>query len=62
MASPLTAEHKRAIDKALADIKEAKDQIARAKLAKIDVSDQEAQVSQLEEQLRAIKAAYFPQG
>lgn len=60
MASPLTTEHKAIIDKALADLKEAREQVTRAKLAKIDVAEQEAQIEAMETQLKAIKAAYFP--
>lgn len=62
MASPLSASDKAAIDKSLEQLKEAKAEIARAKLAGIDVSDQESQANELTKQLEQIKAAYFPRG
>lgn len=62
MAVPLTDEHRREIDLRLAELKTAKEEIARAKRAGIDVSDFEAQANALEAQLRAIKGAYWPTG
>jgi hypothetical protein len=60
MVAPFTKEDKAVIDKTLHDIEDIKKDIARAKLAKIDVSEQEAKIIAAEEKLRAIKQAYFP--
>jgi len=60
MAAPFTKEDKTVIDKTLHDLEDIKKDIARAKLAKIDVSEQEAMLIAAEEKLRAIKQAYFP--
>ena len=62
MAGPLTDEHRAEIDRQLAALKQARDEISRAKRAGIDVSDFEAQAATLDAQLRAIKGAYFPTG
>ena len=62
MAGPLTDEHRREIDARLADLKQAKEEIARAQRAGIDVSDFAETAQRLETQLRAIKGAYFPTG
>jgi len=58
----LTDEHRAEIDRQLAALKQARDEISRAKRAGIDVSDFEAQAATLDAQLRAIKGAYFPTG
>ncbi len=60
MAAPLTEEHKRQIDAALAQLKEAREMIARAKLAGIDVAEQEAEAAKLDDQLRKLRQAFFP--
>lgn len=62
MVGPLTLEDKRAIDKALELIANTEKEIFRAKLAKLDVAAQEAQLSQYKEKLLAIRQAYFPAG
>ena len=62
MANPLTDADKRQIDDSLAQLKEAEAQIKRAKLAGIDVTAQEAQVSEMKLQLEKIRSAYFPRG
>lgn len=62
MVAPLTDEHKREIDSALAKIKIAEDQIKRAKLAGIDVSDSETRLGETKAKLQAIKTAFFPTG
>ncbi len=60
MAQVLTAEDRKTIEKSLEDLKTAKAEIARAKLAGIDVSDFTEQVEALTTQLEKLKAAYFP--
>ena len=62
MAGPLTAEDRKLIDEQLAQLKTAKEEIKRAKLAGIDVSEYETQADALEKQLQMIKSAYFPSG
>ena len=60
MATPFTAEDKKKINETLRMIEEAKKDIARAKMAQIDVSEPEARLLDAEKKLRAIKQAYFP--
>lgn len=60
MANPLTAEDKKVIDANLARLKEAEEEVARAKLAGFDVTEEERQVQELKTQLQKIKQAYFP--
>lgn len=60
--SPLTAEDKVKLDEAARQLQEAQEQINRAKLAGIDVTDQEAQVKALTESVTRIRQAYFPTG
>lgn len=60
MANPFTAEDKRKVDSALKAISEVKKDISKAKLAGIDVSDQEKRLVETESQLSAIKRVYFP--
>jgi hypothetical protein len=60
MASPLSADDLKTINEQLAALKTADAEIKRAKLAGIDVSAEETQVSDLTGQLQKIKAAYFP--
>jgi hypothetical protein len=62
MVAPLTAEDKKSIDKALSMIADAEKEIARAKVAKIDVSAHEAEMARLKDRLLSIKQAYFPGG
>ncbi len=60
--SPLTAEDKVKLDEAHRQLQEAQAQIARAKAAGIDVTDQEAEVKALLESVTRIRQAYFPTG
>jgi hypothetical protein len=60
MANPFTAEDKRKVDSALKAIAEVKKDISKAKLAGIDVTDQEKRLTETESQLSAIKRVYFP--
>jgi len=62
MASPLTKDHLDEINNALRGIKAARDVVQRAKLAKIDVTIQEAQMDEAESKLLAIKQGFFPSG
>ncbi len=62
MAAPLTDQDRAAIDKALADLKVAREMITRAKTAGLDVSVAEAQVNEYEARLRALRSAFFPTG
>ena len=60
MANPLTKEHKVKITEALKAIAEVKKDIAKAKLAGIDVDAQEKRLLATETRLRNIKQVYFP--
>jgi len=60
MVAPFTTEDKKQMDATLKSIEDIKKDIARAKLAGIDVSEQEQRILQAEEKLRALKQAYFP--
>ncbi len=62
MAHPLTKEDLDQINEALKAIKATRDVIARAKVAKIDVSDQEELIEAAEVRLMAIKQGFFPSG
>jgi len=62
MVAPLTAEDKKNLDQALALIADAEKQLARAKIAKIDVASHEAELLRLKDRLLSIKQAYFPGG
>ena len=60
--SPLTFEHKAKIDEALTILKKLDEQIKRAKLAGLEVTEYETQRGELESRLRRIKQAYWPTG
>jgi len=60
MGSPYSKEDKAKIDSALKAITEVKKDIAKAKLAGIDVSDQEKRLVEIEQSLLSIKRVYFP--
>lgn len=62
MAHPLTKEDLQAINDAQKAIRSTKDVIVRAKIAMIDVSDQEAKLKDASERLSAIKEGFFPSG
>lgn len=49
-----------AINKALDAIERLRPELARAKLAEIDVADREARLDEQERKLRATKNAFFP--
>jgi len=57
-----TREDKLAINKALTEAEALRKEIARAKLAGIDVTEHEKRLSGAEDRLRKIKQAYFPNG
>lgn len=59
-SNPLTAEHLMQIQNALDAVKAAKDQIALAKRAGIDVSAAEQINNENETKLRQLKQVYFP--
>ena len=56
--APLTKADLATIDKALAELRELREAIIRARQAGIDVSDQEQRAQGLEARLLAIKRAY----
>jgi predicted DNA-binding protein (UPF0278 family) len=58
----LTAEHRRIIDKGLADLKEAEDIIRRAELAGLDMSAERARHDAVRKQLQGLRSAFFPTG
>ena len=60
MANPLTKEDKAKIVEALKAITEVKKDIAKAKLAGINVDVQEKRLLDIETRLRNIKQVYFP--
>ena len=60
MANPLTKEDKAKIVEALKAITEVKKDIAKAKLAGINVDVQEKRLLDTETRLRNIKQVYFP--
>lgn len=62
MAHPLEKADLDQINDALRAIKSTRDVIARAKVAKIDVSLQEEQLNQAEARLQSIKQGFFPSG
>lgn len=62
MAHPLSKEDLEQINASLKGIEETKKVLARAKIANIDVSEQEAQADEAEKQLKAIKLGFFPSG
>lgn len=62
MAAPFTVEDKKAMDKLLTQIDEAKKDISRAELAGLDMTEQKALLLDSETKLRKIKQAYFPTG
>jgi len=62
MGSPLTAEDKKKLDTALAVIADAEKDIVKARLAGIDISEQEARLKDLKTRLSQIRSAYFPAG
>ena len=62
MAHPLVKEDLDNINAALKAIKESRTIIERAKVAGLDVSAQEDQLSSAETRLTAIKAGFFPGG
>ena len=62
MDNPITEEHKGMIDDALVAVDTAKEQLARAKLAGIDVSAIEKRVSEQENRLHQFRQAFFPNG
>ena len=57
---PLTAENQKQINDALKGIEAVKADIAKAKMAGLQVTDLEEQLKSGEEQLRKIKQVYFP--
>ena len=59
MTNPLTAEDKTKIEAALKAINEVKKDIIKAKMAGIDVSEQEKTLNETEQGLLAVKKAYF---
>lgn len=59
-SGPLTEDDRVVLDESLAALRDAKDQIKRAKLAGIDVADMEGEVDRLEAQITQVKQAYFP--
>lgn len=61
-ASPLTADHHQQIIQGLARIKLAEDQIALAKMAKIDVTQQEQRLQEAKDKLNLLRSVYFPNG
>lgn len=62
MAAPLTKEDLDEINASLKGIEAARQVIARAKTAGIDVSQQEESLTTSEERLKAIKLGFFPSG
>lgn len=58
--SILTKEHLTLINQALSGIADTKKEIAKAKLANIDVSESEKSLLESETKLLAIKRVYFP--
>jgi len=60
MAEIFTKEDKVRINKALASIADVKKDINKAKLAGIDVSEQETHLAETEKRLLGIKRVYFP--
>jgi len=59
MGEMFTKEQKAQINKALANISDVKKEIAKAKLASIDVSEQERRLLEAEQSLLALKRIYF---
>ncbi len=62
MANPFTAEDKRKIDATLKAIADSRKDIARAKLAGINVSEAESRLKQAEDSLLKIKQVYLTPG
>jgi len=60
MAQIFTKEDKAKINAALTSIAEVKKEIAKAKLAGIDVTNQETELLATEAKLQGIKRVYFP--
>lgn len=58
----LTKEDKTAIEKALADAKYLRAELAKARRAGIDVTELERKLSAAETQLKSIHRVYFPVG
>ena len=56
--SPLTKADLATVDKALAELKELREALIRARQAGIDVADQEQRAKALEDRLLALKRAY----
>lgn len=62
MAHPLVKEDLDNINSALEGIKQSRQVIERAKIAKIDVSQQEELLNDAETRLKAVKLGFFPSG
>jgi hypothetical protein len=59
-SSPLTDDHLRAIKQGLANLDEARAQVAKARAAGLDVVSHEQEIQELGVKLRKIATVYFP--